>query len=167
MRMEDGQILEAVERRRAEALEVHEFVHDHPELSHEEHECCRHLATGLEQGGLDVETGLAGMPTAFRATLRGRSSGRAVGLVAVYDAVPVFRPDGTIEPVHSCGHDAISGGVVAAALALADLRDELPGSLVVVGCPADEIPAPLTVERGSGKAVAAAAGVFEGVDAVL
>jgi len=42
----------------------------------------------------------------------------------------VFRPDGTIEPVHSCGHDAIAAGVVAAALALADLRDELPGAVV-------------------------------------
>jgi metal-dependent amidase/aminoacylase/carboxypeptidase family protein len=165
--VEDGQVLEAVERRRGTALEVHEFVHDHPELSHEEHECCRRLTTVLEDGGLDVETGVAGMETAFRATLHGRRPGRAVGLVAVYDAVPVFRPDGTIEPVHSCGHDAISGGVVAAALALAELRDELSGSVVVFGCPADEIPAPRTVELGGGKALLAAAGLWDGIDAAL
>jgi metal-dependent amidase/aminoacylase/carboxypeptidase family protein len=165
--MDDAQVLEAVERRRDQALEVHEFVHDHPELSHEEHECCRHLATVLEQGGLDVEVGVAGMATAFRATLRGRLPGRAVGLVAVYDAVPVFRPDGTIEPVHSCGHDAISGGVVAAALALAELRDELAGSVVVFGCPADEIPAPRTVALGGGKALLAAAALWDGIDAAL
>jgi metal-dependent amidase/aminoacylase/carboxypeptidase family protein len=81
--------------------------------------------------------------------------------------VPVFRPDGTIDAVHSCGHDAISGGVVAAALALAKLRDELAGSIVVFGCPADEIPAPRTVELGGGKALLAAAGLWDGVDAAL
>jgi metal-dependent amidase/aminoacylase/carboxypeptidase family protein len=107
------------------------------------------------------------MSTAFRATLAGGRAGPSIGLVALYDAVPVFRPDGTIEPVHSCGHDAIAAGVVAAALALADLRDELPGTVVVFGCPADEIPAPLTVERGGGKAVSAAAGLWDGIDAAL
>jgi metal-dependent amidase/aminoacylase/carboxypeptidase family protein len=69
--------------------------------------------------------------------------------------------------VHSCGHDAIAGGVAAAALALADLCDELPGTLVVFGCPADEIPAPLMVERGGGKALSAAAGLWDGMDAAL
>src|SRR5207302_5930426 len=58
-------------------------------------------------------------------------------------------------------------GVVATALALAHLRDVLPGSLVVFGCPADEIPAPLTVEVGGGKAVSAAAGLWDGIDAAL
>ena len=69
--------------------------------------------------------------------------------------------------MHSCGHDAIPAGVVATALAFADLREELPGSLVVFGCPADEIPAPLTVEIGGGKAVSAAAGLWDAVDAAL
>jgi metal-dependent amidase/aminoacylase/carboxypeptidase family protein len=165
--MRDEQVLEAVERRREQALAAHTFVHEHPELAHDEHECCRYLTQELAAGGLEVETGVGGMETAFRATLRGATAGKTVGLVAIYDAVPVFRPDGTIDRVHSCGHDAISGGVLAAALALADLRDELTGSVVVLGCPADEIPAPLTVERGGGKAVAAEAGLWDGVDAAL
>jgi metal-dependent amidase/aminoacylase/carboxypeptidase family protein len=163
----DERILDAVESKRGVALATHRFVHEHPELSHAEHECAGHIANVLEHGGLHVERGLAGMETAFRATLTGALPGRSVGLVCLYDAVPVFRPDGSIEPVHSCGHDAISGGVVACALALADLRDELRGRLVVFGCPADEIPAPLTVEIGGGKAVSAAAGEWDGVDAAL
>jgi metal-dependent amidase/aminoacylase/carboxypeptidase family protein len=165
--VDDQRILAAVESKRDAALTTHRFVHEHPELSHEEHECARHLCATLEAAGLDVERGVAGMDTAFRATLPGSRSGRSVGLVALYDAVPVFRPDGTIEPVHSCGHDAISGGVVATALAFADLQEEMPGSLVVFGCPADEIPAPRTVERGGGKAVSAAAGLWDGIDAAL
>lgn len=165
--MNDERILAAVESRRATAIATHRFVHDHPELSHAEHECARHITGVLEAAGLEVERGIAGMETAFRATLSAALPGRSVGLVCLYDAVPVFRPDGSIEPVHSCGHDAISGGVVATALALADLRDELPGRLVVFGCPADEIPAPLTVELGGGKAVSAAAAEWDDIEAAL
>lgn len=165
--MNDDRILEAVESKRAAALATHRFVHEHPELSHEEHECARHITNVLEAAGLEVERGIAGMATAFKATLAGGLPGRSVGLVCLYDAVPVFRPDGSIEPVHSCGHDAIPGGVVATALALADLREELPGRLVVFGCPGDEIPAPLTVELGGGKAVSTAAGLWDEIDAAL
>src|SRR4029077_4903766 len=118
--------------------------------------CSRYLADILERAGFEVERGVAAMSTAFRATLTGAAPGRSVGFVAQYDAGPVFRPDGSIQPVHSCGHDAIAGGVTAAALALADLRPEVRGTLPVVGCPADEIPAPLQVELGGGKAVSAA-----------
>jgi metal-dependent amidase/aminoacylase/carboxypeptidase family protein len=163
----DQRILEAVESKRAAALATHRFVHEHPELSHEEHECARHITNVLEAAGLEVERGIAGMATAFKATLAGGLPGRSVGLVCLYDAVPVYRPDGSIEPVHSCGHDAIPGGVVATALALADLREELPGRLVVFGCPGDEIPAPLTVELGGGKAVSTAAGLWDEIGAAL
>jgi metal-dependent amidase/aminoacylase/carboxypeptidase family protein len=163
----DDRILAAVDSKRAAALAAHRFVHEHPELAHEEHECARYLTGVLEEAGLEVERGIADMPTGFRATLTGAQPGRSVGIVALYDAVPVFRPDGTIEPVHSCGHDAIAGAAVATALALADLREELPGSLVVVGCPADEIPAPGMVEKGGGKALTAAAGDWDGFDAAL
>ena len=165
--VDDGRILAVIEAKREAALATHRFVHEHPELSHEERDCSRYLCDVLEGAGLEVERGVAGMETAFRATLRGSRPGRSVGLVALYDAVPVFRPDGTIEPVHSCGHDAIPAGVIATALAFADLREELSGSLVVFGCPADEIPAPLTVEIGGGKAVSAAAGLWDSVDAAL
>jgi metal-dependent amidase/aminoacylase/carboxypeptidase family protein len=165
--MNDERILAAVESKRAQALATHRFVHEHAELSHEEHECMRHITSVLEAGGLEVARGVAEMKTAFTATLAGALPGRTVGLVCLYDAVPVFRPDGSIEPVHSCGHDAIPGGVVATALALAGLRADLPGRLVVFGCPADEIPAPLTVEIGGGKAVSAAAGLWDEVDAAL
>jgi metal-dependent amidase/aminoacylase/carboxypeptidase family protein len=103
------------------------------------------------------------METAFRASF-GRP-GRTVGLLAVYDAVAAVRADGSIEPVHSCGHGPQSGGVLAAALALASL--DAPGTVVVIGCPADEIHAPGTIARGGGKALSAEAGLWDGVDAAL
>jgi metal-dependent amidase/aminoacylase/carboxypeptidase family protein len=163
----DADILAAVEERGELLREIIRFVHEHPELGHEEHQCSTHLCQTLAGAGLEVEQGIAGMDTAFLATLRGGRPGRSVGLVCLYDAVPAMRPDGRIEAVHSCGHGPIAAGVAVAALALAGLREELAGSVAVVGCPADEIHAPGTIERGGGKALSAEADVWDGMDAAL
>lgn len=143
------------------------FVHDHPELGHEEHACSAHLCDVLTAGGLEVERGVAGMETAFRATVRGARPGSTVGFVCLYDAVAAVRPDGRTEAVHSCGHGPIAGACVGAALALAGMRENLAGAVVVIGCPADEIHAPGTIARGGGKALTAEAGLWDEVDAAL
>jgi metal-dependent amidase/aminoacylase/carboxypeptidase family protein len=163
----DARLLEAVEAAWPAGLDVMRFVHAHPELGHEEHECSRFVAGALAGAGLNVERGVGGMETAFRASLEGAQAGRTVGLVCLYDAVPAVRPDGSVEAVHSCGHGPIAGGVTAAVLALADCRDALPGKVIVVGCPSDEIHAPRTAERGGGKAISADAGLWDDVDAAL
>lgn len=163
----DERLLAAVTEHRPQIEAAIEFVHAHPELAHEEVECSCFLAGQLEDAGYDVELGIAGLPTAFRARLEGRSGGRAVGIVDLYDAVPAVRADGSPEPVHSCGHGPLAGGVAGATLALADLHDRLGGAVEVIGCPADELHAPGTVERGGGKALTAAAGIWDRLDAAL
>jgi metal-dependent amidase/aminoacylase/carboxypeptidase family protein len=166
--MTDAQaVLDAVAAQTDVISEVSRFVHDHPELGHEEHECSTYLCDTLASAGLEVERGVAGMATAFRATLRGARPGRTVGLVCLYDAVATVRPDGGVDAVHSCGHGAIAGAVTGAALALSDVRNDLAGSVVVMGCPADEIHAPGTIEQGGGKAIGAEAGLWDDVDAAL
>ena len=149
------------------ARDVQRFVHGHPELGYEEYQSSEYLAATLAKAGYAIERNIAGMPTAFRAVLNGARSGRTVGLVVVYDAVPTVRPDGAIEAVHSCGHGPLAGGVCAAAAALASLREQLAGRIVVVGCPADEIHASVALTHGGGKALTAAAGLWDGVDAAL
>lgn len=163
----DERVLEAVAGRRPEIEAAIEFVHAHPELAHEEVECSRFLAGQLQAAGYDVELGIAGLPTAFRARLEGGPNGRGVGIVDLYDAVPAVAADGSPEPVHSCGHGPLAGGVTGAALALADVSDRLGGAVEVIGCPADELHAPGTVERGGGKTLTAAAGVWDHLDAAL
>ncbi|MBN9193839.1 M20/M25/M40 family metallo-hydrolase [Microbacterium sp.] len=166
--IEDDLIVRAVEARDADLQAVSAFLLAHPELAHEEIESSRFLVEVLEHAGFTVETGVAGLPTAFRAELDTGSPGGTVGLAAVYDAAPAHRThDGATIATHSCGHSAQAAGVVTAALALADLRAELTGTVVVVGCPADEIHAPETQRRGSGKATTAAGGAWAGVDAAL
>jgi metal-dependent amidase/aminoacylase/carboxypeptidase family protein len=163
----DTDLISAVAAQRPTIAETVAFVHAHPELAHAEHRCAAHLVGLFREAGLCVEEGVAGLGTAFRATLVGGRAGRRVGIIALYDAVAAVREDGSLEAVHSCGHGPIAGAVVGAALALAPLGEQLAGELVVVGCPADEIHAPGTVERGGGKWLTAAAGVWDDFDAAL
>jgi metal-dependent amidase/aminoacylase/carboxypeptidase family protein len=165
--IDDASLLEAVERSMPLGLEVMRFVHANPELAHEEHRCAAHVGDALAGAGFEVERGVAGVATAFVATLAGTRQGRTVGLTCLYDAVAAVRPDGTTEAVHSCGHGAVAGGVTAAAAALASLRDRLAGHVLVFGCPADEIHAPGTAQRGGGKLLSAEAGLWDDVDAAL
>ncbi len=165
--IDDVRALAAVDGKAALARSVIEFVHAHPELGHEEHACASYLVGTLTDAGLTAELGAGGMDTAFRAVLEGGRPGRTVGIVALYDAVPAVADDGSLRPAHSCGHGPIAGSVVAAVAALAELRAELAGSIVVVGCPSDEIHAPGTVARAGGKLLSLEAGLWNGVDTAL
>lgn len=163
----DTAIRAAVAARRDLLRTVIEAVHATPELAHEEERTAAFLCRSLEQLGCDVERGIGGMPTAFRAVLSGGQPGRTVGIVANYDAVPSVPAPGEIVPIHSCGHGPISAAVVGVIAALGTDRAALRGTLVVMGCPADEIHAPGTVARGGGKAISARAGAWTGIDAAL
>ena len=163
----DADVLAAVAAHEPDARAAIEFVHGHPELGHSEFQCSKFLADQLAAKGLDIQRGVGGMDTAFTATVQGAKPGRSVGLVCLCDAVSTIRPNGTIEPVHSCGHGVIAGSVVAAALALADHRTELAGKVVVFGLPADEIHAAGTVRRGGGKAISAETGLWNEMDVAL
>ncbi|WP_431220005.1 M20/M25/M40 family metallo-hydrolase [Leifsonia xyli] len=163
----DDEVLEAVEQQLPAIGGLIDEIHAHPELAHEEFLSAAALCGVLEAAGARVESGIAGMPTAFRAEIDGGLPGAAVGVVAVYDAACAKRPDGTDAAVHSCGHGPQSAGVVGAALALAALRTRWAGRFVVVGAPADEIHSPGTRRLGSGKARLAASGAIDDLDALL
>ena len=155
----------AVLEQRATIVDVTRFVHEHPELAHEEVQGAGRLAAALD--ALELERPFAGMATAFRAVLRGALPGPAVAVVAVYDAVGVPAAGGGLRPAHSCGHGPVAGAVAGAARALAALRASLAGTVVVLGLPADELVSPRAIAEGSGKALAVDRGGFDGIDAVL
>src|ERR1700730_5090010 len=72
----DSLVLDAVAAQASRIREVIAFIHGHPALAFDEHQCADHLAALLSEGGLRVERGIGGMPTAFRATLEGARRGR-------------------------------------------------------------------------------------------
>lgn len=126
-------------------------IHANPELGFEEHKAAAWLSQALEEAGFSVERGVGGLPTAFRAVHPGRSSGPRLAILAEYDALP--------ELGHACGHNLIAAIAIGAAWGLTPFKQDLPGTLIVIGTPAEE--------GGGGKIKLVQAGVFRDVDAAM
>lgn len=110
------------------------------------------LLTGyLEKQGFQVETGIAGLPTAFRAVYQKGEGGPAFGLLAEYDALEGIG--------HACGHHMQGPSVIGAALALRDVFQEDAYKIVVYGTPAEE-----TI---GGKIIMQEKGCFQDIDIAL
>lgn len=134
--------------------ELTDIAHDifcHPELAYEEIYSSKRLASFLENQGFQIAWKTAGIDTAFTATW-GNGSPR-LGFLAEYDALP--------EIGHACGHNLLGTGVCAAACALKNAMEtsKTPGTILVYGCPAEEIM--------SGKIVMTKAGVFDDLDVAV
>ncbi|WP_425840978.1 M20 family metallopeptidase [Streptomyces fractus] len=133
----------------SQVLSLARGLHARPELSFEETGSAAAITALLAEGGLTVEQGTGGLPTAFTATAG--SGDLTVALCVEYDALP--------EVGHACGHNLIAGASVAAALALAPHADELGITLKAIGTPAEE--------HGGGKSLLLEAGAFDGVGLAL
>ena len=142
----------AIDELQDELIDISLDIHAHPELNYEEHYSSGVLTEALERHGFDVERGVGGVETAFRATIDGGAGkGPTVAFLAEYDALP--------EIGHGCGHNLIAMSNLGAALGAKAVVEELPGRIVVLGTPAEE--------GGGGKLQLIDAGVFDGVDVAL
>jgi amidohydrolase len=145
------QVMAEVDARRDELIRVAETIHANPEIAFEEFESAALLSGVLEENDFAVERGVAGLETAFVATLQGRDRRPTVAFLAEYDALPGLG--------HACGHNLIGASALGAGLAVKTVLPELAGSVRVIGTPGEE--------GGGGKAYLVDGGVFEGVDAAM
>jgi amidohydrolase len=130
--------------------ELAQRIHGSPELCFQERLASGWIADALERHAeVRVERGFGGLETAFRAEIGG--PGPRIAILAEYDALP--------EIGHACGHNLIAGGAVGAFLALAGQASSLPGTVQIIGTPAEE--------GGGGKIRLLEAGAFDGVDAAM
>ncbi len=124
-------------------------LHAYPEVGFEEERAVGWVGDVLATAGFSVDAGIAGLPTALRASVG--SGPLVLALVAEYDALPGVG--------HACGHNVIAAASVCAGLALAPLADDLGITLQLVGTPAEE--------GGGGKIVMLERGAFAGVGAAM
>ena len=143
---------QVAEELREEICAISRSVYDTPELGLEERQSSAYLCRVLERHGFPVERGLGGMETAFRGRIAGgRGEGPRVALLAEYDALPGIG--------HGCGHNFIAAASMGAALVCKRLEPAFPGTVELVGTPAEE-----TI---GGKVNLLQAGAFAGVDGAL
>ena len=143
-------------------------IWDFAETRFEETQSAALLCDILDKEGFQITRGVAGVPTAFKATY---GQGKPViGILGEYDALGRMSQAAGLarrEPLspegngHGCGHHLLGVGSLAGVVAVkAYLEDSgMPGTVCYLGCPAEE--------GGSGKAFMARAGVFDDLDAAL
>jgi amidohydrolase len=135
----------------ADLMQVSRQIHGNPELAYEEERASGWLCRILERAGMEVERGVAGVPTAFVA--RAGTGRLQVAICAEYDALPGIG--------HACGHNLIGASSAGAGIALSRIADDLDMTVRVIGTPAEE------VGDAGGKIVLLERGVFDGVHAAL
>ena len=124
--------------------------HEHPELGNRETRTAGIVAEALRALGMEVRTGIA--HTGVVGVLRGGRPGPVVALRADMDALPVTEQTGLpfaskaratyrgreVGVMHACGHDAHTAILLGAARVLADMKSEVPGTVLFVFQPAEE-----------------------------
>jgi amidohydrolase len=140
----------ALAANRDATIEWRRHIHRNPELGNREVETARFVAERLRSFGLEPRSGVA--RTGVVALIEGGRPGPVVALRADMDALPVteevdvpFASKATAEweghtvgVMHACGHDAHVAMLLAAAQALASVRPDLPGKVLLLFQPAEE-----------------------------
>jgi amidohydrolase len=132
-----------------ELRRLRQHLHEHPELSFQEHTTAEFVAAELRALDMEVREGLAPLPgersgTGVIGVLKGKGEGLCVALRADMDALPIIedpahRHRSKNEGVmHACGHDVHMTCVLGAARILHALRDEWSGSVMFVLQPGEE-----------------------------
>lgn len=150
----DQELHSAVDKRAAKiaarVIEWRRDFHQHPELSNREFRTAKIVAEHLRDLGISVKTEVA--HTGVVGVLKGGSAGPVVALRADMDALPVAEETGLsfastakaeyngseVGVMHACGHDTHIAILMGAAQVLAEMRDELPGTVKFVFQPAEE-----------------------------
>jgi amidohydrolase len=168
--------IDAVSRR---MLEINDWMYHHPEPGFLEFEAAAMLIEELKKNGFSVEEGVPGLdenfdrlkviggfpsdysgppglPTAFKAKFQGLSEHPVIGIAVEYDALRGS------PPFHGCQHNMQGPTGIGAAIALARVieKHKIPGSVWVIGTPAEEVGPPA-------KAVMAQTGYLDGIDFML
>lgn len=126
-----------------EMVEVRRYLHQHPELSFQEHKTAQYIANFYDELGIPYESNIGG--NGLIATLNGTKPGKTIALRADFDALPI--QDEKDVPykskingvMHACGHDGHTAALLLLAKAMKEFQAELPGTLVFVHQHAEEV----------------------------
>ena len=150
--------LYAIEDTLAQQIEaIGEYIFEHPELGNEEYKSSEYLVNTLRAHAFNVAYPYKGMTTAFRAEYV-CGDGPKIAFLAEYDALPGYGKD-KCEHAHACGHNWIAASTLGAALTLKQAAEDLQGTIVVIGTPAEE--------TTGGKCELVDKGAFDDIDAAM
>lgn len=170
------QVLELAKTVEPKVIEWRHWVHENAELSNREFKTAEYVADHLRSLGIEVEEGIA--HTGVVGTLKGGKPGPVIGLRADMDGLPVKERvdlpwaskqmgeyNGNPVPVmHACGHDTHVAILMGVAEVLAEVKDDIKGTVKFVFQPAEEGAPP--GEEGGAKLMVEE-GVTDGMDVMF
>ncbi len=157
------QLLAKLQESFEEMVVIRRYLHEYPELSHEEIHTPTYIANFHRELGLEVREGVG--ERGVVAMLRGEKPGKTVALRADFDGlaiqelndIPYKSKNNGI--MHACGHDGHTATLLVLAKVLAGMREELSGNIVFIHQHAEE------VAPGGAKAMIED-GCLDGVDVI-
>jgi aminobenzoyl-glutamate utilization protein B len=160
-------VMRFVDSRYEETAAIARNLWEYAEVGYMEEKSSALLQQTLAAEGFSIDSGVAGIPTAFVASYG--DGGPVIGILAEFDALPGINQDAlpSRSPIdgkaagHACGHNLFGAGSVGAAIAVAHWLEEsgVPGTVRLYGTPAEE--------GGSGKVYMVREGLFDDADVVL
>ncbi|RMG79121.1 MAG: amidohydrolase [Bacteroidetes bacterium] len=118
-------------------------LHQHPELSFQEHKTSEYIQSVLEKNQIPYSAGW--VKTGVVALIRGKNpEKRCIALRADMDALPVQEenevPYKSVHPgiMHACGHDAHTAMLLGAGIVLNQVKTEFEGSIKLIFQPGEE-----------------------------
>src|SRR5918993_636428 len=157
----DAEIAALAAKHSVASVAQRQDMHRHPELSNRETRTGALVAAELRKLGIEVQTGIA--HTGVVGILKGGLPGRTIAVRADMDGLPVTEQadypfkstvrstylDKDVGVMHACGHDVHTAALLGAAAMFAEIRDRLPGTVMLIFQPAEEgVPAG---ERGGAR----------------
>lgn len=126
-------------------IEIRRWLHQHPELGHEEYVTSERIIRELELiPGMEIVQNL-GKGTGVMGILRGVKPGKTILLRADMDALPIDEKSDCEYcslhegKMHACGHDVHVTWLLGAAMILSQLRSSFHGVIKFLFQPAEEI----------------------------
>src|SRR5690554_4246905 len=128
----------------SEIVQHYRYLHQHPELSHNEKNTSEYITQFLDAEGIDYRNDIGGY--GILAHIKGEAfdSERVIAFCADMDALPIQEENNVSyrsinkKVMHACGHDAQTASLMGAAKLLNKNKKDFGGTVLFVFQPAEE-----------------------------
>ncbi len=127
----------------SEIVAIRRHLHENPELSFQEIETSKYIASKLSEYAIPYKTGI--VETGIVALIKGKNpTKKVIALRADMDALPITETNSCVYKsknngvMHACGHDVHTACLLGAAKILNDLKAEFEGTIKLIFQPGEE-----------------------------
>lgn len=126
-----------------DVIAIRRYLHQHPELSFQEVETAKYIATQLQKMGIEHQHGVA--DTGVVGIIKGKNPDKKIiALRSDHDALPITEANDVAYKsknegvMHACGHDVHTSSLLGTARILDQLKEEFEGTIKLIFQPGEE-----------------------------